>query len=91
MDGSPELLEAHPELIDLASAYLSQDRATCLAHCRQVEGLDALYVWSPERGGGALLIAVDHSVLFANSSISFEDHLAAFKGGRRTDPEAFSD
>lgn len=49
-----------------------------------------VYVYQPIRGGGALMIANDQSVLFANSSVNPDEHLVAFLDGKRTDPSKFS-
>ena len=48
------------------------------------------YVYQPVRGGDALIVANDSSVLFANSSVNRDDHLTAFTEGKRTDPSAFN-
>ena len=50
---------------------------------RQEEG-DTLYAYEACRGGGALLIDTEGQVLFADSSISYEEHLQAFREGIRT-------
>lgn len=84
------LVEDHPELIETAGSYLGIDRAVASSYCREVEDGSVLYVWEPQRGKGALLIGTDGGVLFANSSVKFDDHLEAFRQGKRTDPDRFS-
>jgi hypothetical protein len=84
------MIEEHPELIQIAASYLGISLDVASSHCREVEEDGILYVWEPERGGGTLLIGGDGDVLFANSSVNFDDHLQAFRQGKRTDPEKFS-
>ena len=50
---------------------------------------NALYVSVPVKGGASMLIADDGTVLYANSSVSLDDHIREFKNGRRTPKEAF--
>lgn len=42
--------------------------------------------WVQERGGASLIVADDGSVLFANSAVSLDEHVEAFRVGRRTQP-----
>ncbi len=51
---------------------------------------EAVYVWENVRGGRALIVASDQSVLFASSAVSPADHEAAFRSGRRTEIDAFN-
>ena len=57
---------------------------------RPLDNDAGVYVYQPIRGGGALMIANDQSVLFANSSVNPDEHLAAFLDGKRTDLSKFS-
>lgn len=50
----------------------------------------ATYFWQSGRGGGALIVGSDGSVLFANSSVTLDTHVEAFAAGRRTDPALFT-
>ena len=52
--------------------------------------LEAHYLWENFRGGRALVVGYDGSVLFANSGINPTDHRNAFANGDRTPPEAFN-
>lgn len=56
---------------------------------RSLENQAGFYAYQPIRGGGALAIANDGSVLYANSSVNPEDHLKAFYEGKRTDVNSF--
>ena len=82
--------DGRPELVDAAARFLSTDRDAVLANHRELPEDDAVYVWQPVRGGNAIILAADGSVLWSNSSIPFEQHLEVFRTGRRTDPEAFT-
>ncbi len=50
----------------------------------------ATYFWCGGRGGSALIVGDDGTVLFANSSVPFDAHLAEFKAGKRTPLDYFS-
>lgn len=54
-----------------------------------VESEDLLYVSIPEKGGCAMLIDSNGEVLYADSSISFSNHIKAYKEGVRTPLSAF--
>ena len=83
------LLTKKPQLVDLAALCLGLERSEAELNSREVPELNAVYFWTPVRGGTALLIGEDESVLFAQSSVPYDVHLAAFKDGRRADLDAF--
>ena len=56
---------------------------------RQLPEDEATYFWVEGRGGAALILGDDQSALYANSSVSPEAHLEAFRSGRRTPLEQF--
>ncbi|MGY1846793.1 hypothetical protein [Blastococcus sp. SYSU DS1021] len=73
----------------VAARYLGLSAEDAAAHSRRLEDVDGYYFWQPVRGGGALIVSADGSLLFANSSVPFDRHKEAFLAGRRTDPSAF--
>lgn len=73
----------------IASRLLGVSGADARQHSRPVPEADAYYFWQPVRGGGQLLVHRDGSVLFGASVLTFEQMLAAFVAGRRTDPSAW--
>lgn len=83
------LLDQRPNLVDLAARYLQVPRSVVEANNRDFPEVDAVYFWEPTRGGGSLLIGTDETMLFANSSVTLDAHLDAFKSGKRTSPEDF--
>lgn len=74
--------------IQKAAGLLQLSREEATTNSREIEG-DATYVWQDRRGGGAVLVASDGSVLFANSSVSPDVHEREFAAGRRTDESLF--
>ena len=54
-----------------------------------IPGCTALYLSVPEKGGGSLIVAADGTVLYAGSSIGFEEHYRTFQKGMRTEPAFF--
>lgn len=50
-----------------------------------------LYLSVPQKGGGAIIIAEDGSVLYAGSAIGFDEHLKAFQDGERTPLDFFDE
>ena len=55
------------------------------------KSVEALYVSVPIKGGASLLVGKDGTVLYADSSISYEEHIKEFSAGKRTPLEDFSD
>ena len=55
------------------------------------KSVGALYVSVPVKGGSSLLVGEDGTVLYADSSISYEEHIKEFSSGKRTPLEDFSD
>lgn len=51
----------------------------------------SLYFSKPQRGGGSLIVDADGSVLYANSAIGFDEHLEAFRQGKRTTLDFFDE
>lgn len=47
------------------------------------------YYSVPIKGGDSLIVSNQGEVLYANSSVSYEKHMQAFKEGIRTPLEAF--
>ncbi len=45
--------------------------------------IDAVYCWSSGRAGKAMIINAAGERLIATSAVRFEDHVKAFKAGRR--------
>lgn len=52
-------------------------------HCKEVPEIDGYYFWQPFRGGISIIINNVGEKLCATSSISFAEHLKAFKEGKR--------
>jgi hypothetical protein len=54
-----------------------------------IDSNEALYVSLPIKGGPSLIVGLDGTILFANSSIGYSQHLQEFENGRRTPLEDF--
>jgi protein associated with RNAse G/E len=52
-------------------------------NCKELSEMNACYFWASNRGGNAVMINEDGERLIANSAVRFEDHVKAFKSGRR--------
>lgn len=50
---------------------------------RELPEINACYFWSSKRGGNAIIINEDGERLVAGSAVRFEDHVNAFKAGKR--------
>lgn len=50
---------------------------------------EVLYFSMPQKGGGALMVDADGSVLYANSATGFDAHWKAFQQGKRTPLDFF--
>ena len=77
------------EMCLLGSKLLKIPPEEAEKYCEFLNEESALYISVPVKGGASLLIAKDGSVLYANSSVSFDTHLREFKKGRRTPLDAF--
>jgi len=82
-------MAADEQLVERAVELLGTSRRQVGDNVLLLPEDDAVYVWTPGRGGSSIIVAADGSVLFATSAIDFDAHLDAFRGGRRTPPEAF--
>lgn len=54
-----------------------------------LEKIGALYFSEPIKGGASILVGQDGTVLFADSSVDYDDHVKEFENGRRTPLDAF--
>jgi hypothetical protein len=79
------LIQKNPHLVTIAAGRLGIECPEAERSSKEIPELNAVYFWTPVRGGGALLVGEDESVLFAHSSVPYDVHIAAFKDGRRTD------
>ncbi len=79
----------NPIYIDTAVQYLDLSLDQVPRRSREIPELDAVYFWESKRGGGALIVGADGSMLYATSSVPFDPHVAAFADGRRTHPSEF--
>ena len=78
------------KMIELAATLLGWTATQAAECCREKPEISALYFFDKAKGGVSLLMAADGSVLFANSSVTPEEHKQAFVNGIRTPLEAFS-
>ena len=51
---------------------------------KEVPEINGYYLWEPVRGGVSAIVNRNGEKLYAGSTISFEEHLKAFKEGRRS-------
>ena len=77
--------------IELAAKLLRLSVEDARKYHYVVEGDNLVYVGVPVKGGEAIIVGTDGTVLYANSSISYERHLEEFRRGTRTPIEAFGD
>ena len=71
------------KILEMAAEAIRVPVEVARENCKEVHEINGWYVWCPTRGGLAVLINADGEKLAATSSVSFEKHLEAFKGGRR--------
>lgn len=50
---------------------------------KELHEINACYFWSSKRGGNAVIINENGERLVASSAVRFEDHVNAFKAGKR--------
>lgn len=72
------------EQISLVARLFQLDEQEVERHSSWIAGMSALYFSEPVMGGRSMLVAPDGNVLFADSSISYDEHLREFEKGTRT-------
>lgn len=75
--------------IELAATLLGWTAKQAAECCKEKPEINALYFFDKAKGGIAMLMAADGSVLFANSSVTPDEHKKAFINGVRTPLDAF--
>lgn len=79
----------HNEMIAQIANLLLLDVAYVEQNAEEIEDGAGLYFSEPIMGGRSIIVAPDGSVLFAHSSIGYDEHLRAFLTGTRTPKEDF--
>jgi len=82
-------MEQHKRQIELASRLLKLTVEEVNQDSVIIDSNGALYYSKPVKGGNSLIVGKDGSVLYANSSINYDEHMREFENGRRTPLEAF--
>lgn len=77
--------------IALAAKLLKISEEEAESCCHTIENVDALYFSVPQKGGDSLIVAASGEVLYANSSVGYDEHLKEFLKGTRTPLEAFGE
>lgn len=72
------------EQISLVARLLQLDEQDVERHSSWIDDMSALYFSEPIMEGRSMIAAPDGSVLFADSSISYDEHIREFKKGTRT-------
>ena len=55
--------------------------------CVDAPEIDGFYAWQPGRGGGQVLVGRDGSALYGTSVLTYDQMVAAYLAGERTEPE----
>lgn len=71
------------EMILIAIAALDIEREDAISNCKELPEINAFYFWSKSRGGKAVIIDENGEKLVATSIVSLEQHIQAFRNGRR--------
>lgn len=79
------------QAIALAAKLMRMTETEAAGLCCQLKQENAWFFSVPEKGGDSLIVSDDGSVLYANSSVGFDDHVKAFRDGIRTPIEAFEE
>jgi len=75
--------------MELAAKLLKIEMSDAEAYCYALTDIEAWYFSVPVKGGASIIVGSDRTVLYANSSVGFEQHVGAFKNGTRTPIELF--
>ena len=82
-------MDTTEQTMALAAKLLHVSQAEAAEYSYYMKDLDAFYFSVPVKGGDSLIIRGEE-VLYADSSVSFEDHTQAFVNGMRTPLDAFN-
>jgi len=77
------------KIIELASSLLKISLEEAEEFCVPLDEIDAYYFSVPVKGGGSIIIDFSLEVLYADSTVSYDEHINAYKNGIRTPLEAF--
>lgn len=77
------------EAIELAAKLLRLTAADAEKYCFDIPELNAWYFSVPVKGGDSLVVGDDMTVLYANSSVGYPQHVEEYKKGTRTPIEMF--
>lgn len=72
------------EQIQLIAKLFKMNEKEVEQFCGYIEACNALYFSIPEKGGDSLIVGEDGSVLYADSSVGYTNHLKYFQEGKRT-------
>jgi hypothetical protein len=77
------------EQIKLAAKLLHLPIEKAKQNSSVIKENNAIYFSEPVKGGRSLIVGLDGTVLFANSSVGYSRHIEEFNNGRRTPLEDF--
>lgn len=69
--------------LEQAAGILNISIEDAQRYSREIPEIDGIYFWNPLRGGNSVIITRNGGKLAATSAVGFEEHLAAFKNGKR--------
>lgn len=69
---------------DKKSDTINTEEQISTIRYKEVPEINGYYLWEPVRGGVSAIVNRNGEKLYAGSAISFEEHLKAFKEGRRS-------
>lgn len=82
-------MENRTAAVSLAAKLLNITECEAADYSHVIDGVDALYFSVPQKGGNSLIVSFSGEVLYANSSISYDEHVKEFLKGTRTPLDAF--
>ena len=77
--------------IELAAKLLQLSIEDARKYHYVIDEDSLVYVGVPEKGGDAIIVGKDGTVLYANSSVGYSRHLDEYRKGTRTPLEAFDE
>lgn len=82
-------MENKEKAISLAAKLLNISESQVSDYSHTIDGVEALYISIPVKGGDSLIVSYSGEVLYANSSIDYDTHLKEFLKGTRTPLDVF--
>ncbi len=79
------------EQIKLGAELIKIPYEFAKSHYRTIENSNAICVYSPNKGGGAIIVGDDGQVMLCDSAYGFDEAVKQYNNGARTPLDCFNE